>query len=391
MDKVLIVDGDQDNLNKLKAGLNNLHQFKVLTASDGQEAIDLLQRERISVFVTDINTPKVDGLELLAYMTQNHPATPCIIMSEYGKPWFKKRKGQEELLYHIEKPTDLGVLTSSIFVGLNLKDEGANFKGMSLSTFLPLIELECRTCRLEVKSNTKGKGYLYFKEGILIDAHYNDLNGEEAALKMADWEDIELKFAELPIRRINKRRVKTDLMDIVQATWLQDETIIEEQEKIDSEITDKNVSLFDEKEKVDLLKNTNKIDYKPLRKEAIEPILTACIKELRAIKGYLSVGIMNCDGAVLAHDSIDETIDLNRLGSAFNTIFKLSDETSAKQGLDQCRELTIHTPQRIILILGPERSAQINFQIIGVMSQDGNWFFMKFLLEKIVSKLIQTA
>ena len=178
MDKVLIVDSNADFLKSLKDGLDKMHQFEVLTASDGEEAIRLLSTEKVAVFVTDINTPNLDGLELLAYMTQEHPNTPCIVMTDYGKPWFRKRMDQQEVLYHLEKPFEIGALASAIFVGLNLRDEGMNYKGMTMASILPLIEIEQKTCRMEVKSAGKGKGYLYFDEGVLIDAHLKGKTGE---------------------------------------------------------------------------------------------------------------------------------------------------------------------------------------------------------------------
>lgn len=222
MDKVLIVDGDREHLQTVAEGLKKLNQFKVLTANDGESAIEIMKREPISVFVTDISTPKVDGLDLLAYVSREHPNTPCIVMTSYGKPWFKNRADQGDVLYHIEKPVDLGAMASAIFVGLNLNDEGLSKKGISMSSFLPLVELEQRTCRLEVESTGKGKGYFYFFKGGLIDAHYDDKSGEKAARAMARWGNVKFKFTELPRRRTSKR-VKTDLMEMAGASWLRDE------------------------------------------------------------------------------------------------------------------------------------------------------------------------
>ncbi|MFO7495110.1 MAG: response regulator [Desulfobacterales bacterium] len=172
----MIVDGDRENLEFLEKGFSKLHQFKVRTIADGREALAALNRGNFAVLVTDLHTPAISGLELLAYMTQHHPGTPCIVMSEHGKPWFKKKMDQQSFLYHIEKPFELGALATAIFIGLNIKDEGiAIKKGMAMSSFLPLVEVEKKTCRIEVKSAGKGKGFLYFNEGVLIDAHFAEL------------------------------------------------------------------------------------------------------------------------------------------------------------------------------------------------------------------------
>jgi len=127
------------------------------------------------------------------------------------------------VLYHLEKPFEIGALASAIFVGLNLRDEGMTYKGMTMASLLPLIEVEQKTCRMEVQSAGKGRGYLYFDEGVLIDAHYQALNGEKAALEISDWSRIAIKFSDLPRRR-TRTRVKTHLMDMAGATWLREET-----------------------------------------------------------------------------------------------------------------------------------------------------------------------
>ena len=114
MDKVLIVDGNTELLATLKEGLDKMRQFETLTAADGEQAIQVLSSQPVSVFVTDINTPKLDGLELLAYISQNHASTPCIVMTAYGKPCFRKRMDQQEVLYHLEKPFEIGAPASAI-------------------------------------------------------------------------------------------------------------------------------------------------------------------------------------------------------------------------------------------------------------------------------------
>ena len=98
MDKVLIVDGDANFLKTLKNGLEKVRQFEILTAETGEAAIAILGRERIAVFVTDVEIPDIDSLDLLAYMTNNCPNTPCVIMTNWGKPWFGKRLAQQSFL-----------------------------------------------------------------------------------------------------------------------------------------------------------------------------------------------------------------------------------------------------------------------------------------------------
>ncbi len=231
MDKVLILSGDADHVQTLKSGLDKMHQFEINIATKGEEAIALFDQIKFSVFVTDISPPGMDALDLLSYMTQNRPNTPCIVMTDHGKPWFKERMAQQSFLYHLEKPFKISSLATAIFVGLNLRDEGKNFQGMTMASLLPLIEILQKTCRMEAKSKEQNKGYLYFNKGVLIDAHFNDLRGELAAQKIAKWERIAIKFTELPERR-TRTRVKTHLMDIAGASWDRDLVVVDQTENV---------------------------------------------------------------------------------------------------------------------------------------------------------------
>ena len=65
---VLVVD-DSAAIRKILQRV--LHQtgmgiHTILEAGNGREALDILQRQKIGLVLTDINMPKMDGMELLA-------------------------------------------------------------------------------------------------------------------------------------------------------------------------------------------------------------------------------------------------------------------------------------------------------------------------------------
>jgi len=215
MDKVLIVDDDELFLDIIKQGLQNYKsQFQVLTASDGVEAIEVLKREYISVLVTDLVMPKLDGLELLAHMTRSYPATPCIVMTGYGSPAIKKRAERGEILSYIEKPFDSNELAGAIIKGLDLSYEGDYLTGISVSSFLQIINMEKKTCFFEISSMDKRKGLFYFKEGIPYDALCDDLEGKDAAIEMISWDYVEFRFKSLPKEDV-KQRINENLTSLI--------------------------------------------------------------------------------------------------------------------------------------------------------------------------------
>ena len=125
MDKVLIVCENPEFLGILKEGLQKYEgQFEVLTASDGDAAIELLNNERISVLVTDHVMPIFNGQVLLTHMTYKHPTTPCIVMMDHESPEIKKGATKEDAFRCFKKPFDCNDLARAIIEGLDCLDEG---------------------------------------------------------------------------------------------------------------------------------------------------------------------------------------------------------------------------------------------------------------------------
>jgi len=226
MEKVLIVDDDSKLLNILKKSLQKyVNQFEVLTASDGEEAIEVLKREHISVLVTDLVMPKVSGLELLTYMNQNRPHIPCIVITAHGNPEFRERAAREDVLGYIEKPFDSNELAWEILDRFDRFDEDSYPKGMSVNSLLLLTEMEQKTCHLEISFSEKRKGLFYFNKGALYDALYSDLKGEDAALEMIGWDHVDFQFKDIS-KEDQKRRINRGLMSLImEGTRFKDKAI----------------------------------------------------------------------------------------------------------------------------------------------------------------------
>ena len=188
----MIVDDEKPFLLSLSDGLNLYKKdFTVLTALNGREAVKILNAYRIDLVVTDLRMPKMDGFELLAYMTQNYPDTPVIVMTAFGTLEIENKIHSMGRFQYLEKPMDITVLANSIFNGLAAIPSKDSKQSINLSTFLHLIEMEHTTCTLRVKSDAKN-GYLYFNKGRLLAANTDHLKGEEAALDILSWNNAEL-------------------------------------------------------------------------------------------------------------------------------------------------------------------------------------------------------
>ena len=60
--------------------------FKVITAEDGQQALDLVQWGPPDLIITDIQMPKLDGIEMIKQLREQFDTrtVPIVVMSAFG-------------------------------------------------------------------------------------------------------------------------------------------------------------------------------------------------------------------------------------------------------------------------------------------------------------------
>jgi len=80
MAKILVVDDEQAIRDVLKRFLE-LEGNEVVLASDGLEALTILNDTVFDVALIDIIMPMVDGLKLMRRMQQDHPRVRLVVMS----------------------------------------------------------------------------------------------------------------------------------------------------------------------------------------------------------------------------------------------------------------------------------------------------------------------
>ncbi len=80
---ILVVD-DEKEMRKLLQDILEEEQYRVVVASDGQEALAHMESEKFPVVVTDLRMKGLDGLGLLAQVVQKHPESNLIMMTAFG-------------------------------------------------------------------------------------------------------------------------------------------------------------------------------------------------------------------------------------------------------------------------------------------------------------------
>ncbi|TAN43643.1 MAG: response regulator [Nitrospirae bacterium] len=120
MKKILIVDDDAALLLYLCCNLRKrFERLTILSAKNGQRAVDIMSSHRIDMLITDLNMPVMDGFELLAHTAKNYPSVTVMVMtgndsaevSERLLPFrvsqcLAKPFGLDQLLYELGEEID---------------------------------------------------------------------------------------------------------------------------------------------------------------------------------------------------------------------------------------------------------------------------------------------
>lgn len=233
--KILIVDDDQEMLLSLSDGLKKYNDaYDVLMAGDGVVALDKLNNHTISLVVTDLKMPRMDGISLLAEIMVYHPHVPVIVITAYSTPEMKRLARDGGAIGYIEKPFMIEDLARKVQKTLKMEEEGGTLHSVSSGMFLQMVEMELRTCTIRLVDKASGKqGVLFFNEGKLLDARVDGLQGKKAAYEIFSWDEVALSIQNICLQTEDK--IQTDLQALLlDAMRLKDENQeVEAQSKVD--------------------------------------------------------------------------------------------------------------------------------------------------------------
>ena len=88
---------------------------KVYLAKDGQEGLDIYkQHDDIDLIITDINMPRMNGLEMCAAIKKLNKDIPIVVTSAYNDPAFLKQAIDIGVCEYSSKPIDLYLLLDAV-------------------------------------------------------------------------------------------------------------------------------------------------------------------------------------------------------------------------------------------------------------------------------------
>jgi two-component system alkaline phosphatase synthesis response regulator PhoP len=113
--KILVADDESHILNVVLLKLRNAG-FEVITARDGQEALELAAAEKPDLLITDFHMPNLSGIELCKRLRQSQDTAqiPAIMLTARGyalEPGDTEQSGIRQL---ISKPFSPRQLLASV-------------------------------------------------------------------------------------------------------------------------------------------------------------------------------------------------------------------------------------------------------------------------------------
>lgn len=104
--RVLVTD-DDPAIRTLVCRVFGRRNFEVVSASDGAEAIALLDAQQFDLLVLDLMMPRVDGIGVITHLEARGGSTPPIIVMTAAVPDILRRLPRERVSSIITKPFDL--------------------------------------------------------------------------------------------------------------------------------------------------------------------------------------------------------------------------------------------------------------------------------------------
>src|SRR5688500_12965691 len=112
---ILVADDESHILHVVSLKLRNAG-YRVLTARDGQEALEMAQQERPDLLITDYHMPQLNGLDLCRKLKQDPKTTgiPAIMLTARGYELEPTDTAQSGILRMLSKPFSSRHLLSSV-------------------------------------------------------------------------------------------------------------------------------------------------------------------------------------------------------------------------------------------------------------------------------------
>jgi putative two-component system response regulator len=110
---LLVVDDEDSIRNALRKFLTQ-QGYEVATAATGEEALEVLQRQRVTGILLDVNMPGINGVELVPRIMEIEPTVAILMLTAVNDATSAALCMQRGAFDYLLKPIDLGHLSRAI-------------------------------------------------------------------------------------------------------------------------------------------------------------------------------------------------------------------------------------------------------------------------------------
>ncbi len=176
---------------------------KVDTASDGQEALEMFQADHYDVIITDLEMPRLNGLEMSKAIKKINKEIPIVVVSAYSDTTYLIDAIEIGINYYILKPMDITKLIDTLHDVVKAINEhvlAQEYRKIELAQHVN----QANSKLLEELINVSPNPVVVFKENTI--EFMND-----AFRKLFSYEELEaLVSNEIPLHDLLNQKISVD-------------------------------------------------------------------------------------------------------------------------------------------------------------------------------------
>ena len=361
MKRILIVDDEKSVTIALQEGFQRYRkEFKTDIAFCAEDAFKLLEKYQYIVVVSDIRLPQKSGLDVLLKLSEEQPEAIFIAITAFSTPAVKQEVLKNGGLEYLEKPFEFHQIENLVlkYIRKTAKSGGSNgdfLQSLGLSSVAQLINMEEKTLVLEVSAADSAKGFLAFKRGELVDAAFQKLQGEKAAITMFSLRG--LKLTANSRKGPRKKTVHAPLMNL----------LMHAMKELDEKGREKEIGKKKQSDEISSI----------IKGKFLEEM-----ENFRTIKGFLNSAIFNDKGHCILEAAPSSTVSMGKSGKSLSVFIKETVNSMKQGGLGSVGLIQTNSDRGILL--SKAISVQKNPLYLSVyLSSDVNLAMARRNLEKL--------
>ena len=392
MKYLLIAEHDEQSLLTMQTGLETCRdRFEVLTVHNGQQASALLASKPIHLVVVDLTLPRMDGFELLCFLHNHFPEVPTIVLTSFGTPEIETRLVRTGMMGMLEKPIDADEMIQLISNLLEHHSSGAYCSANSIATFLQLVEIERRTCLLEVKGQTGGQGLVYLDKGALYDAVFEQQSAQEALFSMLALDGVTLSLRRAPYKKFKKNIDRSLVELLMEGIRRRNATVrsstggnFEDQTNEPDGPVEPNVAC------------AHAVASKHLKGDKIMATIAEVLEKFKVVDGFQAVGAFSPNGEIVAQCNVAR-IDLAELGALANDVLLKAQKATDMMNVGRGQLVHVEAPKAHIICrclneatdFAATSAGRAHVHLVLILNKDGNVAMAKMKVSSVIQEVAE--